>query len=159
MDSFMNDAEQLDDMTMLALHLREPSEVFETTADADQTVKVSDFVEALLEKNACPAKVIHQALIAVDEIFSNIVRYSGAKKAVVRCLVTDDAVTLEFEDDGKAYNPLAKADPDVTAPREEREIGGLGIFVVKKMMDGMQYNYKNGRNILTIKKECHNPAK
>lgn len=156
--SFVNGAEQFDDITMLALRIDTLLQVYETAADAEQTAAVSEFVKKLLHKSGCSRKVVHQALIAVDEIFSNIVRYSGADKVTIRCLVSEREVTLSFEDNGKAFNPLDAKEPDVTAPRQKRGIGGLGVFVVKKSMDAVNYAYQDGKNILTVTKQFDSPG-
>ena len=118
---------------------------------------VTAFVEKHLEQYDCPVKAQMQINIAIDELFSNIAQYaykSGAGKATVRVEVKEEplAVIITFIDNGTPYDPLAKADPDVTLSAEDREIGGLGIFMVKKTMDEINYEYKNGQNILTIKK-------
>ena len=95
--------------------------------------------------------------IAIDELFGNIVHYAYNPEVgpvTVRVEVTEDplAVSITFIDNGVPYDPLAKTDPDVTLSAEEREIGGLGIFMVKKSMDEISYEYRSGQNILTIKK-------
>ena len=97
-------------------------------------------------------KVVSQINIAVDEIFSNIARYSGATAVSVGCEAEKDRAVLRFADNGRPYDPTEQADPDVTLSAEERDIGGLGIFMVKKTMDEIQYEYENGFNILTIQK-------
>lgn len=153
LDAFADGADQFDDITMLALRIDALPQVYETAVNAEQIAAVSAFVEQLLRKSGCATKVIHQALIAVDEIFSNIVRYSGANKAAIRCLVTEREVTLSFEDNGRAYNPLEAQEPDIHAPKEKRGIGGLGVFVVKKSMDAVSYAYQDGKNILTVTKQ------
>ena len=121
---------------------------------------VTAFVEEHLEQYNCPQKAQMQIDIAIDELFSNIAQYAYGKppaegKATVRVEVTKEplSVIITFIDNGKPYDPLAKADPDITLATEEREIGGLGIFMVKKTMDEISYEYKNGQNILTIKKK------
>jgi sigma-B regulation protein RsbU (phosphoserine phosphatase) len=158
-EAFAEGAEQADDITVLAMtfgafpEAYETPEIYETAVSAERTPEVSAFVEKILEKNGCDTAVIHQALIAVDEIFSNIVRYSGAERATVRCLATENEVSLSFEDNGKKYNPLNKKDPDISAPKEKRGIGGLGVFIVKKSMDSVDYAYSEGKNILTVKKK------
>ena len=118
---------------------------------------VTDFVNQQLEALNCPMKAQMQIDIAIDELFSNIARYSynpEVGQATVRVEVVEDplAVTITFIDNGVPYDPLAKADPDVTLSAEEREIGGLGIYMVKKTMDDITYEYKDGHNILSIKK-------
>ena len=115
------------------------------------------FVEEQLEQYNCPMKAQMQIDIAIDELFSNIAQYAynpKTGKATVRVEVTENpmAVVITFIDNGVPYDPLAKADPNVSLPANERQIGGLGIFMVKKSMDEINYEYKNGQNILTIKK-------
>ena len=118
---------------------------------------VTDFVNEQLEALECPMKAQMQIDIAIDELFGNIAHYAynpDVGDATVRVEVIDNplAVVVTFIDKGVPYDPLAKADPDITLSAEEREIGGLGIFMVKKTMDDITYEYKNGQNILMIKK-------
>ncbi|MCR5388168.1 MAG: ATP-binding protein [Lachnospiraceae bacterium] len=120
--------------------------------------KVFDFIHEQLEETDCPMKAQMQIDLAVDEIFANISNYAYNPEtgyAKIICTVCKDPLRVEisFEDGGKPYNPLEKEDPDVTLPVEDRPIGGLGIFLVKKNMDSVDYEYKDGKNILTIKKE------
>lgn len=131
----------------------------ELTIDAtvENITQVTDFVDEQLEELNCPMKAQMQINVAIDELFGNIAHYAynpevGA--ATVRVEVTQDplAVTITFIDNGVQYDPLAKEDPDITLSAEEREIGGLGIYMVKKSMDEIAYEYKDGQNILTIKK-------
>ena len=118
---------------------------------------VTDFVDGQLEELGCSMKAQMQIDIAIDELFGNIVHYAYNPEVgpvTVRVEVTEDplAVSITFIDNGVPYDPLAKTDPDVTLSAEEREIGGLGIFMVKKSMDEISYEYRSGQNILTIKK-------
>ena len=118
---------------------------------------VTDFVNEQLEALDCPMKAQMQIDIAIDELFSNIAHYAynpEIGQATVRVEVIEDplAVTITFIDNGVPYDPLAKADPDTTLSAEERGIGGLGIYMVKKSMDDITYEYKDGQNILAIKK-------
>ena len=117
-----------------------------------------EFVDGYLEEIACSMKAQMQIDVAVDEIFTNISSYAytpGVGKATVEITKRDSEsqVELTFIDSGVPYNPLEKADPDVTLSAEERQIGGLGIFMVKRTMDEMTYEYKDGKNILTIRKK------
>ena len=119
---------------------------------------VTDFVNEQLESCDCPIKAQMQIDIAIDELFSNIARYAYNPEtgdATVRVEVVEDpmAVVITFIDKGIPYDPLKKADPNTALSAEEREIGGLGIFMVKKTMDEISYAYKDGQNILTIKKK------
>lgn len=132
----------------------------ELTIDAkiENLAAVTAFVDEQLEQLDCPVKTQMQVDIVIDELFSNIANYAYNPEigvATVRVEVTDDplAVVITFIDNGVPYDPLAKADPDITLSAEEREIGGLGIYMVKKTMDDVSYEYKDGQNILRIKKK------
>ena len=126
-------------------------------ATIDNIHAVTDFVDEQLEALDCPMKAQMQIDIAIDELFSNIAYYAynpDIGPATVRVEVQQEplAVVISFIDHGIPYDPLAKEDPDTTLSAEERDIGGLGIYMVKKSMDAVTYEYKNGQNILTIKK-------
>ena len=128
---------------------------------AENIPAVTAFVDQRLEALACPLRA--QSDIAVDELFGNIAHYAykpGVGPATVRVEVVRDplSVVITFIDHGVPYDPLAKADPDVTLSAEEREIGGLGIYMVKKTMDAISYEYKDGKNILTLKKRLRGGA-
>jgi len=115
---------------------------------------VLDFVAGELEASECSLKLQNQIAIAVEEIFVNIAHYAYKPEVggtVIRITVGDE-IAIEFEDKGKPYNPLANTDPDITLNAEEREVGGLGIFMVKKIMDAMEYRRDGNINILTIRK-------
>ena len=127
-------------------------------ASIDLLDEVLAFVDSQLEAVDCPMKTQMQIDIAVEEIFVNIARYAytpGTGDAVI--LVDADAlnrsVTVEFRDRGIPFNPLAKADPDITLAAEERQIGGLGIYMVKKSMDDVRYVYKDGQNVFMFTKK------
>ena len=127
------------------------------TATVENIETVTDFVNEQLEALDCPMKAQMQIDIAIDELFGNIAHYAynpDVGEATVRVEVTEDplAVIITFIDKGVPYDPLAKDDPDVTLGGEERAIGGLGIYMVKKSMDDITYEYKDGQNILAIKK-------
>ena len=118
---------------------------------------VTDFVNEHLESYDCPMKAQMQIDIAIDELFGNIAHYAYNPEtgdATVRVEVVEDplSVIITFIDNGMPYDPLAQSDPDITLSAEEREIGGLGIYMVKKTMDDITYEYKDGQNILKIKK-------
>ena len=129
----------------------------ELEALTDNLPQVISFVDEQLEAADCPMKIQMQIDIAVEEIFVNIAHYAynpdvGTAKVRVEVLGEPPAVDITFIDNGIPYDPLAKADPDVTLSAEERQIGGLGIFMVKKTMDDVKYEYLDGHNILTLKK-------
>jgi sigma-B regulation protein RsbU (phosphoserine phosphatase) len=156
-DSFVKEAPQFDDITMLSLELRllksEGMKKRKLNPTLEAMDQVTAFVEQELEASEVPMKVIAQMNIAVDEIFSNIARYSGASDATVGVSVEAGCITLRFADNGRPYNPTEKPDPDITLPAEERDIGGLGIYMVKKSMDRVVYEYRDGLNILTLTKQ------
>lgn len=124
-------------------------------ADKQNLPQVLAFIDEQLEKHECPAKVMTQMDLATEEIFANISSYAyepDSGYATVRVEITDEpaSVMISFIDKGTPYDPLAKPDPDLKIPVRERRKGGLGIFLVKKSMDDMRYEYKDGQNILTI---------
>ena len=126
-------------------------------ATVENIETVTDFVNEQLETLDCPMKAQIQIDIAIDELFGNIAHYAynpEIGQATVRVEVIEDplSVIITFIDNGVPYDPLAKTDPDTTLSAEERDIGGLGIYMVKKSMDDITYEYKDGQNILTIKK-------
>ena len=126
-------------------------------ASVDKLPEVLDFVESHLSAADCPFKTLMQINIAVEEVFVNIASYAYAPNtgdAVIQGEISSDpaAVRLTFIDRGIPYNPLEKKDPDVTLSAEERQIGGLGIFMTKKLMDKVDYAYRDGQNILTLTK-------
>lgn len=128
------------------------------TAIPDNLNTVLEFIDSHLEQAGCSMKIQMQIDLAVEEIFVNIAHYAykpDIGPATVRVEVKPDgsAVTITFIDHGVPFDPLAKADPDVTLSSEQRQIGGLGVFLVKQNMDDIQYEYVNGSNILTMKKD------
>lgn len=126
-------------------------------ATVENIPEVTAFVDEQLEALDCPMKAQMQIDIAIDELFSNIAHYAynpDVGPATVRVEVTENplAVLITFIDNGMPYDPLSTEDPDITLSAEERSIGGLGIYMVKKSMDEITYEYKDGQNILKIKK-------
>ncbi|MDR0951861.1 MAG: ATP-binding protein [Oscillospiraceae bacterium] len=122
-------------------------------ASLDKLDEVLEFVEGAM--GALPPKACMQLNIAVEEIFVNIASYAYApEKGSVRIRAEEapDGTIVVFLDGGVPYNPLEHRDPDITLPAEQREIGGLGLLMAKKMTDEITYRYENGMNILTVKK-------
>ena len=128
----------------------------EIEAKVDNLNEVIAFIDEQLEAADCPMKTQMQIDIAVEELFVNIAHYAYAPnvgQAVITAVLSPDRkMSITFEDSGMPYDPLAKEDPDITLSAEEREIGGLGIYMVKKSMDDMYYEYRDSKNILTIVK-------
>lgn len=126
-------------------------------ARKDELPALTQFIDGELEQLGCPFKAQMQLDMAMDELFSNIALYaypSSEGSATIRFEYDPDqkTVSITLIDQGLPYDPLKKPDPDVTLNAEERTIGGLGIFLVKKTMDDMSYRYENGQNVLTIRK-------
>ena len=135
-----------------------PVKIFEA---ADENLEaVNDFIHEQIKPFSCHSQTLFQIDLAVEEIFVNISHYAySPDKGTVQidCSVekTSDApakLTVSFTDSGKAFNPLAIPDPDITLSVEEREIGGLGIFLTKKYMDSVLYERRDKQNILTFTK-------
>ena len=119
--------------------------------------RVTAFVDEQLEALDCPMKAQMQIDVAIDELFGNIARYAyapGTGEAAVRFDFDADTrtVSITFLDSGIPFDPLARAAPDINAPAEARAVGGLGIYLVRKTMDRVDYRYADGKNILTIQK-------
>ena len=126
-------------------------------AQIDRLMEVTAFVDQELEAHDCSMKAHMQIELALDEILTNIASYAykpGTGDATIRVDIDPDTrmATIVFLDSGVPYDPLQKADPDTTLSADERQIGGLGIFLVKKTMDDMFYAYEDGKNVLTLKK-------
>lgn len=123
-------------------------------ANDESMQTVNDFIHSILP-SACDEMILNQIDLAVEEIFVNIAHYSGADEAIINCSFENDKLEITFSDSGVPFNPLAKPDPDITLNAEEREIGGLGIYLTKKFMDTVSYEYKDGMNCLRIIKFVH----
>jgi anti-sigma regulatory factor (Ser/Thr protein kinase) len=127
------------------------------SASLDKLDEVLEFLSEGLEAAGSDAKTISVVAIAAEEIFVNIARYAYTEKggdAVISYSIDEDprSITIIFTDSGQPYDPLKKQDPDITLSADERQIGGLGIYMVKEMMDAVAYAYEDGHNILTIRK-------
>jgi anti-sigma regulatory factor (Ser/Thr protein kinase) len=163
-DGFVGAAPQFDDITMVSLKIKDPEEEKKMPQELTLEATVAnidlatEFVDEKLDSYGCPTKEKMQINVAIDELFSNIAQYAynpDVGPATLRVETKKDplSVIITFIDHGVPFDPLKKKDPDITAPAEEREIGGLGIYMVKKTMDNVHYEYKDGANILTIIKK------
>ena len=127
-------------------------------AALDRLDEVLAPIDAALDKLECPMKIQMMIDLAVEEVFVNIAHYAYAPDAgdaeiLVRTDEETGTIEIEFRDSGIPFDPLAKPDPDVTLSAEERKIGGLGIYLVKKNMDAVTYRRQDGQNILTLTKK------
>lgn len=161
---FVGKAPQYDDLTMMCVYYAgqtpeegPPMKELTLEAKTENIQQITDFVNAELEAADCPMKAQMQIDMAIDEVFANIASYSYGEdvgEATVRLELEEDprAVVLTFIDRGMPFDPLAKEDPDVSLSLEDRPVGGLGIFLVKNIMDDVTYEYRDGQNVLRIKK-------
>lgn len=158
--TFAGSAAQFDDITMLLMEFRKAAHNTEFT---EQTFPASDtelasaiaFVEQELEKTPCSPKDAMQISLAAEEVFVNIAHYAYIGQSGNITLGTrykDGIFSLQFTDSGIPFNPLDRGEPDISQNAEDRTVGGLGIFLVKKTMDDMSYQQKDGQNILTLQK-------
>ena len=128
------------------------------SADVKNLGTVQSFIEERLEVAGCSMIAQFEFGVGVEEIYVNICHYAykvmgGSGDSEVKMLIKDGVAEIVFEDSGIQYDPLANEEPDISLSAEEREIGGLGIFITRKTMDEVTYDYKDGRNILTLKKK------
>ena len=126
-------------------------------AKVDNWGKVLAFIDEQLKAQGCPMRAMLELDVAAEEIFVNVAHYAyesgnGSVDVEMNFEEHPKAVTIKFSDRGRPYNPLERADPDITLPAEKRQIGGLGIYMVKKSMDNVSYEYADGQNHLTIRR-------
>lgn len=159
-DDFVGNAPQFDDITMLLFDYfgNTPVRVREFPAKLEELPRVQSFFEEELEKAGCDAKKRLSISIAIEEVFANIAQYAypngdGNVTAEFSLDSYENIAKFRFRDKGMPFDPLKKIDPDITLKADERKVGGLGIFIVKKTMDSLDYRYVKGENILTMKKK------
>ncbi|MGN1131892.1 MAG: SpoIIE family protein phosphatase, partial [Ruminococcus sp.] len=152
-DCFAGDVPQFDDITMLALRINyfQSKDSITLMPDSQSLEAVYHFVDNRLKELEIDKKTDSKAKIVTDEIYSNIVNYSKATLAKISLDREENTLTLEFQDNGTPYNPLKSKSPDVTLTSQEREVGGLGIHLVKNISHEMSYSYLEGMNTLTVK--------
>jgi anti-sigma regulatory factor (Ser/Thr protein kinase) len=127
-------------------------------ANVEALSDILGFVDRTLESYECPMKIQTAICVAIEEVFVNVARYAYGEGEgdVTLGICFDDisrTITFRLADKGVPFDPLKKPDPDITLSAEEREIGGLGIFITKKTMDTVTYAYENGENVLTMTKK------
>ncbi len=159
-DKFVGDAPQFDDLTMLCFEFKgfegSDNDSLTLSATLDNVGVATDYVAEKISELPFSEKVKNQVSIAVDEIVSNVARYAYNEEETgefsLRLQSDDNGISITVTDKGTPYNPLEKDDPDVTLSADERGIGGYGIFIVKKTMDDISYENKDGSNVLTMRK-------
>lgn len=138
---------------MVKLQFDEPEKYTRVfAADVANTDKVLQFVEEDMLRHSLSPQSVYNMVVATEEIFSNIAQYAYTKDGTVSITtyIKDGFYHIQYVDCGKIYDPLLKPDPDITEAAETRNVGGLGIFLVKKMTDKVTYERQNGQNVLTI---------
>jgi sigma-B regulation protein RsbU (phosphoserine phosphatase) len=158
-DNFADGTEQADDITMLALKINGEVKRLEIEASIENLNMALDFINTELEQHGCPEEIQGKIEVAVEEIFVNIANYAyaadgrpGSGDAVIYSTV-NDKIVIRFEDTGRPYNPLERPEPDLDKPLMERDIGGLGVFLVKKLMDNVEYTRVDNKNVLVMTKQ------
>jgi len=151
-NEFVGTAPQFDDITMLMFNLNEINNYNELTLSPTKASipRVTEFVENWMLRTKVEQKIIKKVNVIVDEIYSNIANYSNSLWARVHYTRDMNSLTLTFTDNGIRYNPLEAEAPDITLSADERQIGGLGIMMVKKMASDVRYEYENEQNKLII---------
>ena len=151
-DKFAGTADQFDDITMLAINFDAiiNDESISVVPDEASRTLVAAFADFLSAKLEIVPKIANKINIVFDEIYSNIVNYSNATLSNVSYRIENGKLCLTFVDNGVPYNPLEAGEPDITLSAENRQIGGLGIFMVKKMTQSMEYEYSEGKNMLKL---------
>jgi sigma-B regulation protein RsbU (phosphoserine phosphatase) len=162
-DAFVGEAPQFDDITMLMFDYKPKhggARMMNKTfpAKIEALSDVLGFVDQTLESFECPMKIQTAICVAIEEVFVNVAHYAyGEGEGDMTLGIGYDGesreITFQMTDKGTPFDPLKKPDPDITLSAEEREIGGLGIFITKKTMDSVTYLYENGENILTMIKK------
>jgi sigma-B regulation protein RsbU (phosphoserine phosphatase) len=162
-DEFVGAAPQFDDITMLMFDYKPKEGGTHMTkqtfpAKVEALSDVLGFVDRMLELYECPMKIQTAICVAIEEVFVNVAHYAygdGEGDMTLGIGFDEESRTITFRmtDKGVQFDPLKKPDPDITLSAEEREIGGLGIFITKKTMDQVTYAYENGENILTMIKK------
>ena len=158
-DKFVGKAPQFDDLTMMCVELKDIMDELIIDAKEENLTKVIEFVNTRIEKLKLNDKQIKEIELCVEEIFVNITHYAYTNqngKVEIKVVIENDEIKIKFIDNGKKFNPLEKEEPDKKLPASKRKIGGLGIFLVKKYMDDISYNYEKNCNILIITKKIIN---
>ncbi len=161
--AYVGETPQFDDITMLCLHyagagsgMTSGARILNVPAEVERLWEVQDFVNVLLNENDCPRPTRLEIDAAVEELFVNIARYAypdGNGWAEIRAAVENGEAAVTLTDGGIPYDPLKKPDPELIPSSEKRPIGGLGIYMVKKLMDSVEYRHRDGKNVITIRKK------
>ena len=156
-DKFVNGAVQFDDLTMLCFEYIGKSKIKRKQvfrADVLELDNVLSYVHSVIDKKISKKQSMKLDVV-IEELFVNIAKYAydDAGDVLIEVLFDKNKLIITFVDEGNPFNPLERDDPDTSLSSDERQIGGLGIYMVKKMMDKVKYEYKDNKNILIIEKK------
>jgi len=163
---FASGAEQSDDITALAIHYLSGDNHDDTTMSKPMAIpfknklseieRLGQVMEEFAELHHLPPNLVFEINLALEEILTNVISYgyddSNEHEILIRLSCKGGEITAEVEDDGRPFNPLEAAEPDTDKPLEERPVGGLGIHLVRKFMDDVEYKRQQGKNLLAMKK-------
>ena len=157
-NNFTEGTEQSDDIAMLALHINEDNQTekqISLDAELKSLNRALNFITAEIKKTDYEPEIQNKIEMASEEIFTNIANYAYADECgkVKIAVSIKDGIKITFEDNGKPFNPTEYPAPDLEKPLKDREIGGLGLFLVKQLMDKVEYTRENDKNILVISKK------
>lgn len=158
--AFVKEAEAFDDLTMLAFEVKEyvmdedeyMAKSVMVKNELDNLSYLLSFAEDNLKEFGLDERAVNHSCVCIDELFSNISFYSGAREVEFTISRKDDSVFMVLKDDGVEFDPTAVDEADTTQSSENRKIGGLGIHIVRRLMDSVRYEYSNGRNVVTLEK-------
>lgn len=136
--------------------MHEGSITIQFAADVREIERLNQLVRQFGELHQIPSRALYAVNLALDELVTNVCLYGfddpAGHQVIVRLIATPGQLQASVEDDGKSFNPLDVKQPDLNAPLEQRELGGLGIHLVRSLMDHITYVHENGKNVLTIQK-------
>lgn len=145
-------AEQSDDITMLCFKMNyaQSSNNIIVYPDSNALNSVNDFLLDKLSTINVSKNILNKIQICNDEIYSNVMNYSGASTLDVKFALNNEQLVLTYKDNGRPYDPCSREDPDTSLALKDREIGGLGIYMVKKMCKSLDYKYDDNHNVLSL---------
>ena len=154
---FVDNAEQSDDLTLLAIHFQSVPETLTLTNNLSELAKLEPFLKGFFNRNSLDSSVLPSVNLALEEALANVIMYAYPKgtqgEVTLSADVVDHVLCMEIRDQGIPFNPLQQQEADLDVPLEERQIGGLGIHLIKENMESLEYEYVEGENVLRMRKE------